>query len=80
MAARERHLAWEGCANVRDLGGHPTEDGGVTAFGAVVRADSVRRLSEAGWEQLVDYGIERIVDLRFRDELEADPPAAIPVE
>ena len=80
MAARERHLAWEGCANIRDLGGHPTEDGGVTAFGAVVRADSVRRLSDAGWEQLVDYGIERIVDLRFRDELEADPPATIPVE
>ncbi len=52
----------------------------MTAFGAVVRADSVRRLSEAGWRQLVDYGIERIVDLRFRDELEADPPATIPVE
>lgn len=80
MAARVRDLAWDGCANVRDLGGHPTEDGGTTAFGAVVRADSVRRLSEAGWQQLVDYGIERIVDLRFRDELEADPPASIPVE
>ena len=80
MPARERHLAWDGCANVRDLGGHPTEDGGITAFGAVVRADSVRRLSEAGWRQLVDYGIERIVDLRFQDELEADPPATIPVE
>jgi hypothetical protein len=80
MAARERHLAWDGCANVRDLGGHPTEDGGLTTFGAVVRADSVRRLSESGWRQLVDYGIERIVDLRFHDELEADPPATIPVE
>ena len=66
--------------NVRDLGGHSTEDGGITAFGAVVRADSVRRLSEAGWRQLVDYGIGRIVDLRFHDELEADPPATIPVE
>lgn len=80
MAIRERHLAWDGCANVRDLGGHPTEDGGETAFGAVVRADSVRRLSAAGWRQLVGYGIERIVDLRFQDELEADPPATIPVE
>ena len=80
MAALERHLAWDGCANVRDLGGHETEDGGLTAFGAVVRADSVRRLSEAGWQQLVDYGIERIVDLRFHDELEADPPGTIPVE
>jgi len=80
MAARERHLTWDGCANIRDLGGHPTEDGGTTAYGAVVRADSVRRLSPGGWQQLVDYGIERIVDLRFHDELEADPPATIPVE
>ncbi|MEJ7791821.1 MAG: tyrosine-protein phosphatase [Gaiellaceae bacterium] len=77
---RERQLAWDGCANVRDLGGHRTEDGGMTAFDRVVRADSVRRLSEEGWSQLVDYGIERIVDLRFHDELEADPPATIPVE
>ena len=77
---QERHLTWDGCANVRDLGGHRTEDGGTTAFATVVRADSVRRLSAAGWSQLVDYGIERIVDLRFHDELEADPPATIPVE
>lgn len=80
MAARERDLGWEGCANVRDLGGHATEDGGMTAFGAVVRADSVRRLSPDGWRKLVAYGIERIVDLRFHDELVADPPATIPVE
>jgi protein tyrosine/serine phosphatase len=80
VTADVRHLVWDGCANVRDLGGHPTEDGGSTAFGAVVRADSVRRLSGDGWRQLVDYGIERIVDLRFRDELEADPPATIPVD
>lgn len=80
MAARERHLGWDGCVNIRDLGGHATKNGGVTAFGAIVRADSVRRLSPDGWRMLVDYGIERIVDLRFHDELEADPPATIPVE
>ncbi len=66
--------------NVRDLGGHATEDGGRTAFGAVIRADSVRRLSDAGWLQLVDYGIARIVDLRHADELAADAPARVPVE
>lgn len=74
------HLDWDGCANVRDLGGHPTENGGTTRFGAVVRADSVRRLSEAGWAQLAEYGIATIVDLRFHDELEADPPFEVPVE
>ena len=77
---RERVLAWDGCLNVRDLGGLPTEDGGETRFGAVVRADSVRRLSDAGWEALVDYGVRRIVDLRFGSELDADPPRELPVE
>jgi hypothetical protein len=79
MALRERTLAWDGCVNVRDLGGHPTADGGETQFGAVVRADSVRALSDAGWRDLVDYGVATIVDLRFQSELEADPPAALPV-
>ena len=73
-------LAWDGCLNVRDLGGLPSEDGGATRFRAVVRADSVRRLSEAGWEALVDYGVRRIVDLRFGSELDADPPRELPVE
>jgi protein-tyrosine phosphatase len=80
MSLRERTLAWEGCLNVRDLGGHPTEDGGVTRFGVVVRADSVRALTEAGWRALVDYGIGTIVDLRQHSELAADPPLELPVE
>jgi protein-tyrosine phosphatase len=73
-------LAWEGCLNVRDLGGHPTEDGAVTRHGVVVRADALGRLSDAGWEALVDYGVARIVDLRLHDEREADPPRELPVE
>jgi protein-tyrosine phosphatase len=75
----ERALAWDGCLNVRDLGGHPTEDGAHTRFGSVVRADSVRRLSDEGWRELVAYGIGTIVDLRFHSELEADPPQDLPV-
>jgi hypothetical protein len=27
VALRDRELAWEGCLNVRDLGGHATQDG-----------------------------------------------------
>jgi protein-tyrosine phosphatase len=75
----QRELAWEGLLNVRDLGGHPTEDGGTTKYGAVVRADSVRRLTEAGWAAVVDYGVKTIVDLRTDEELQADPPAEVPV-
>jgi protein-tyrosine phosphatase len=80
VSLQERTLAWEGCLNVRDLGGHPTEDGRETRFGVVVRADSVRALTDAGWRALVDYGITRIVDLRQHSELEADPPLEVPVE
>jgi protein-tyrosine phosphatase len=75
-----RQLTWDGCVNVRDLGGHPTEDGGETRFRAVVRADSVRGLSDEGWEALVDYGVRRIIDLRWHEELAEDPPRELPVE
>jgi protein tyrosine/serine phosphatase len=68
-----RDLVWEGCLNVRDLGGLPTEDGGMTRFGAVVRADNVRKLTEEGWRALDEYGVATIVDLRLAQELAEDP-------
>ena len=77
---RSRDLAWDGCLNVRDLGGHRTEDGLQTRWHSVVRADSVRALTVAGWESLVAHGVERIVDLRSHGELAADPPRDVPVE
>ena len=80
MVLHQRDLAWEGCLNVRDLGGHRTADGGETRYGAIVRADSVRQLTDAGWQAAVDYGIRTVVDLRGDHELEADPPAELPVE
>ena len=75
-----RELVWDGCVNVRDLGGHATEDGRETRFGVVVRADSRANLTDAGWESLVGYGVSRIVDLRRDDELAADPPRELDVE
>ena len=77
---RSRDLTWDGCLNVRDLGGHPTEDGGETRFDAIIRADSVRQLTEEGWQALVDYGVRTVVDLRADEELAEDPPAEVPVE
>lgn len=73
-------MDWDGCVNVRDLGGHPTTDGRETSFRSVVRADSIRQLSDEGWEALVAYGVRTIVDLRFPRELEADPPRDVPVD
>ena len=76
---RSRDLTWDGCLNVRDLGGHRTEDGGETRFGAIVRADSVRQLSGDGWAALMDYGVTTIVDLRGDHERQEDPPHDVPV-
>jgi protein tyrosine/serine phosphatase len=69
-------LDWQGCLNVRDLGGLPTADGGTTRMGALVRADAPDRLTPAGWQALRDYGIRTIVDLRNDDELGPAPPDA----
>jgi protein-tyrosine phosphatase len=77
---RSRTLQWDGCVNVRDLGGHPTEDGSETRFRAVVRADNIRGLTDAGWHELADYGVETIVDLRFAHELEEDPRRDVSVQ
>jgi protein tyrosine/serine phosphatase len=73
-----RVLEWEGCLNVRDLGGVPLEDGGETAFGVVVRSDNIRRLRDL--TVLERHGIVRIVDLRFDDEVAHDAHTDVPVE
>ena len=44
-----------------------------------VRADNVDRLTDAGWRALVEYGVRTVVDLRFADEREADPPVDLPI-
>jgi len=55
-------------------------DGGETRFGALVRADSVSQLSEAGWEALTAYGVRTVLDLRGEHERDDDPPGDLPVE
>lgn len=75
----DRHLDWEGCFNVRDLGGLPTSDGRTTRRGAIVRADALDALTAAGWKALLRHGVRTVVDLRNDDELRPDaaprPPA-----
>ncbi|WP_455356722.1 tyrosine-protein phosphatase [Streptomyces sp. SYSU K217416] len=62
-AGTERHLDWDGCFNVRDLGGL----GGVKP-GAVVRADRMESLTARGWAAVHAYGIRTVIDLRNDDE------------
>ena len=68
----DRTLAWDGLVNGRDLGGL-VGAGGAIAFGRVVRSASVHTLSAAGWQELVDYGITTIVDLRSDGEVNKSP-------
>ena len=64
----ERHLDWPDCFNVRDLGGLPAAGGLRTARGALVRADSLARLTAEGWQALLDHGVRTVVDLRNEEE------------
>jgi protein-tyrosine phosphatase len=79
----DRHLDWVGCWNARDLGGIPTEDGRRVRWGAVVRSDSLHRVTDAGWSALQAHGIRTIVDLRDADqranEPESPPPEIVTV-
>lgn len=65
---------------MRDLGGLPLADGGETAYGVVVRADSIRKLTEEGWRAVADYGVRLAIDLRSDGELADDPPVELPIE
>jgi len=67
-----RHLDWDGCANVRDLGGLRTRGGEEIRHGALVRADALDRLSAAGWAALAAHGVRTVIDLRNDDELGTD--------
>lgn len=72
--AVDRHLDWDGCCNVRDLGGLPTADGRLIRPGAAVRGDSANRLTAVGWSALAAHGINTVIDLR--DPTEREPDAA----
>ncbi|HKP17677.1 MAG TPA: tyrosine-protein phosphatase [Gaiellaceae bacterium] len=75
-----RDLVWQGCLNVRDLGGLATEDGAETRFGSVIRADTLGLLTREGWDALVAAGVTRIVDLREQFEIDGDLPRELEVE
>jgi len=68
-----RHLPWDDCYNIRDVGGYSTADGGQIRWGALVRADNLCRLGPDGCAALIDHGVRTIIDLRSPSELERAP-------
>lgn len=74
-AAQARRLQWDGCYNTRDLGGLRTVDGQDIRRRVLVRSDNLSRLTEAGWQALVSYGIRTVLDLRtsWEQSIELSP-------
>lgn len=74
----QRSLVWDGCTNVRDLGGIRTCDGSMTRWRAIVRSDTPAKLTAAGWSALHAYGIRTIISLHTHgmaeDALNFTPP------
>jgi len=82
VAQYNRCLHWDGCYNVRDLGGLPTADGRETRWGVVVRSEAPHFLTADGWAALYEHGIRTIIDLRSDGEIKPDialRPADLPV-
>jgi protein-tyrosine phosphatase len=68
----------EGAVNVRDLGALPTDDGGQTVAGRLLRADNLQELSPSDVSRLVhDIGLTTVVDLRSSAELASEGPAPL---
>ena len=81
MPEHERSPRFPDLLNVRDLGGHPTTDGGVTRWRSLLRADDLAQLTAPGIQALADYGIATILDLRWPEEASRHPspvPAVLP--
>ncbi|MDE9366105.1 tyrosine-protein phosphatase [Luteipulveratus sp. YIM 133132] len=72
--------AWidlDGAANMRDVGGIPTEDGGQVQPGRLLRSDNLQELSPKDITTLLAHGVSDIVDLRSQVELRLTGPGPL---
>ena len=81
MTAEPLWVPLDGAANVRDLGGLPTEDGRRTAPGRLLRADNLQGLTPGDVRRLVqELGVRTIVDLRTSVEVDKEGPGPLTAE
>jgi protein tyrosine/serine phosphatase len=67
----------EGLANLRDVGGMPTSDGGEIATGRLLRSDNLQGLTPVDVDRLLDLGLTDVVDLRSEYEVESEGPGPL---
>jgi protein-tyrosine phosphatase len=77
-----RKIGVRNCPNLRDTGGYPAAGGRVTRWRTLLRSGSLHHAGPAGADQLAEYGLRTIVDLRtFEEAADApSPPFAPPTQ
>ncbi|AYY11397.1 tyrosine-protein phosphatase [Actinobacteria bacterium YIM 96077] len=78
MNGNDRWVDLVGAVNVRDLGGLPTEDGAVTRFGQILRADNLQDLTSSDVSHLLDVlRLTDVIDLRSSAEIALEGPGPL---
>lgn len=67
----------EGLANLRDLGGLPTTDGGKIVPGRLLRSDNLQTLTGGDIDQLLGLGLTDVIDLRSDYERASTGPGPL---
>ncbi len=68
----------DGAANVRDLGGLPTVDGGAVRSGRLIRSDNLQDLTERDVGRLVEgMQVRTVADLRTGVEVSSEGPGPL---
>ena len=67
----------DGLANLRDVGGIPTIDGGKIIPGRLLRSDNLQTLTNSDVDQLLGLGLTDVVDLRSDYEAEQEGPTPL---
>jgi len=62
-------LPLETTFNTRELGGIVTQTGNVTSYKQFLRSDDVANISEKDIQNLYDYGVRTVIDLRSAEEM-----------
>ena len=67
----------DGLANMRDVGGIPTIDGGKIVPGRLLRSDNLQTLTTSDIDQLLGLGLTDVIDLRSDYEANQEGPAPL---
>ena len=68
-----KRLRLGSCLNMRDIGGYETNSGAVTKYKRFLRSDDIARCTENEIQQIKDFGINTVIDLRSSYEVERIP-------